>query len=98
METILILSAVGALLFCGLLVASVLARGQRPELRMSRETDLIDEADDEEALIRSVQPPQASPIDRSAPILEIQPATIPEPRRLPRGHAPDSWNPDEETR
>lgn len=92
METILILSAVGALLFCSLLVASLLARGQRPELRMSRETDLIDEAHDEEALIRSVQPPRASPIDRSAPILEVQPPPMPGARRA------GVRNPDEETR
>lgn len=85
METILILSALGALLFSGLLVVSVLGQAKRPELRMSREVDLIDEADGEELLIRSLEPARASPIDRTASTLEIEPTTGPEARRLSQG-------------
>lgn len=95
METILILGALVALLFCGLTVASVLARGRRPELRMAREAELLDDEDDEEFLIRSLEPPAASPIDRKAPLIEVEPSQpsppdrLPEPRFLPHQQAPD---------
>ncbi|GJD72282.1 hypothetical protein [Methylobacterium goesingense] len=83
METTLILGALGALLFCGLVVVSLLMRGRRPELRMGREVDLIDEAEDEETLMRSLEPPRPSPIDRTATILEIEPTDDPKARPLP---------------
>ncbi|MGU3362048.1 hypothetical protein ACLBWX_17120 [Methylobacterium sp. M6A4_1b] len=73
METLLILGALGVLLFSGFLVALQLTRGRRPELRMGREEDLVDEADGEELLIRSLEPMRASPIDRTATILDIEP-------------------------
>lgn len=57
METTLIFGALGALLFCGLMVVTLLMRGRRPELRMGREDDLIDEAEGEETLMRSLVPP-----------------------------------------
>jgi hypothetical protein len=87
METFLILSALAALLFSVLIVASLLSRERRPELRMAREVDLVEEADGEETLIRSLEPPRASPIDRTAPILEIEPD--PQTRRLPHEPNPD---------
>ena len=85
METLLILGALGVLLFSGFLVALQLRRGRRPELRMAREEDLMEDLmeEDEETLMRSLQPPRISPIDRSAPILPIEPQA--EARRLPPG-------------
>lgn len=80
METTLIFGALGALLFCGLMVVTLLMRGRRPELRMGREDDLIDEAEGEETLMRSLVPPRPSPIDREAPILDIEPSPGPEHR------------------
>ena len=73
METLLILGALGVLLFSGFLVALQLRRGRRPELRMAREEDLVDEADGEDLLIRSLEPLRPSPIDRSATVLDIEP-------------------------
>ena len=85
METLLILGALGVLLFSGFLVALQLARGRRPELRMAREEDLMEDLmeEDEETLMRSLQTPRTSPIDRSATILPIEPQ--PDVRRLPPG-------------
>ncbi|MCJ2034121.1 hypothetical protein [Methylobacterium sp. J-068] len=97
METILILGALAALLFSGLMVATLLGRARRPELRMAREVDLIEEADGEETLIRSLEPVPASPIDRTAPVLEIEPTRHPEPRLLPEGRNQDRRD-HEETR
>lgn len=73
METLLILGALGVLLFSGFLVVLQLRRGRRPELRMAREEDLVDEADGEDLLIRSLEPLRPSPIDRSATVLDIEP-------------------------
>jgi hypothetical protein len=84
METLLILGALGVLLFSGFLVALQLARGRRPELRMAREEDLLDEDDGENLLLRSLEPPRASPIDRTATILDIEPER---PHAIP-GEAP----------
>lgn len=71
METTLILTALAVLAISGVLVATMMARARRPELRMSREEDLAE--DGEETLMRSIEPPRISPIDRSAPVLEIEP-------------------------
>ncbi|KQP77713.1 hypothetical protein ASF60_07115 [Methylobacterium sp. Leaf113] len=89
METLLILGALAALLFSGCLVASQLARARRPELRMAREEDLLDEADGADLLIRGLEPPRASPIDRTATILEVEAVKTPSPPTL----APDSPGP-----
>lgn len=82
METTLILAAVAALAISGVMVATMMTRSRRPELRMGREEDLA--ADGEETLMRSIEPPRASPIDRSATILEIEPERDFQ-RRLPDG-------------
>ncbi|KQU34318.1 hypothetical protein ASG63_12810 [Methylobacterium sp. Leaf94] len=95
METLLILGALGVLLFSGFLVALQLRRGRRPELRMAREEDLVDEADGEDLLIRSLEPLRPSPIDRSATVLDIEPerplgVSDEDPaRKLPSPHRPD---------
>lgn len=84
METTLILAAVAALAISGVMVATMMTRSRRPELRMGREEDLA--ADGEETLMRSIEPPRASPIDRSATILDIEPVSERETkRRLPDG-------------
>ncbi|KQP10965.1 MAG: hypothetical protein Q7T93_08565 [Methylobacterium sp.] len=81
METTLILAAIAAFTLSCIVVMAVMARARRPELRMEREEDLME--DGEETLMRSLQPPRISPIDRSAPILPIEPQA--EARRLPPG-------------
>ncbi|NEU10763.1 hypothetical protein G3T14_01280 [Methylobacterium sp. BTF04] len=84
METTLILSALAVLVLSGILVATMVARSRRPELRMAREEDLAE--DGEEILMRSIEPPRISPIDRSAPILDIEPVVEHDPvRKLPGG-------------
>lgn len=84
METTLILSALAVLAISGVMVATMMTRSRRPELRMDREEDLA--AEGEESLMRSIEPPRASPIDRSATILEIEPMREHETqRRLPNG-------------
>lgn len=79
METTLILAALAAFTLSCVVVMAMMARARRPELRMEREKDLME--DGEETLMRSVQPPRASPIDRSATILPIEPD--PNARPLP---------------
>lgn len=85
METTLILSALAVLALSGVMVATMMTRSRRPELRMSREEELAEEG--EESLLRSIVPPRPSPIDRSATILEIEPVRDREhpPHRLPDG-------------
>jgi hypothetical protein len=81
METTLILAAIAAFTLSCIVVMAMMARTRRPELRMEREEDLMEEG--EETLMRSLQPPRISPIDRSAPILPIEPQA--EARHLPPG-------------
>lgn len=81
METTLILAAIAVFTLSCIVVMAMMARTRRPELRMAREEELMEE--DEETLMRSLQPPRASPIDRSATILPTEPPA--EARRLPPG-------------
>lgn len=83
METTLILTAVAVLAISAVLVAAMMARARRPELRLTREEDLAE--DGEETLMRSIEPPRISPIDRSAPILDIEPVAEPRALRQPDG-------------
>ena len=73
METILILAAVAALAIVGTVVAAMTARGRRPPLRLPND---LDDAD-EDILLHGVGR-RESPIDRSAPVLDLEPI---EPRR-----------------
>ena len=85
METTLILAAIAVFTLSCIVVMAMMARARRPELRMAREEDLMEDLmeEDEETLMRSLQTPRTSPIDRSATILPIEPQ--PDVRRLPPG-------------
>lgn len=70
MEIFMILAAVAALAVSGVLVATMMARSRRPELRLASEDAL--ERDGDDALMRSLERPDPSPIDREATVLDPQ--------------------------
>lgn len=74
METFLILAAVVAVAISVVAVARTMSRARRPPLRLPHE-DTIE--DDDEHMMESFAPPQASPIDRSAPVLDLEPVEPP---------------------
>lgn len=67
MERLLIILAVLVCVVAGIAAVAMAARGQRAPLRMGHDLD----EDDEHLLLGSVGPP-ASPIDRSAQVLDAQ--------------------------
>lgn len=84
MEIILILVAVVALAISGVVVSGTMARTRRPPLRLPHEEHLDD--GDEERLMESLEPPRPSPIDRSGPVLDLEPIERPPDPRLPPGN------------
>ncbi|WP_336488644.1 hypothetical protein [Methylobacterium nigriterrae] len=78
METLLILAAVVACAAVGVMAVSMTRRARRPPMRMPHDLD----DDDTDMLIGSLGRPE-SPIDRTAPILDLEPL---EPR--PEGRGP----------
>ncbi|GJE60244.1 hypothetical protein MPOCJGCO_2355 [Methylobacterium trifolii] len=89
MELVLILAAVVACAIAGLAVAALSARSRRPPLRMDSEFD----ERDEDLLLAEIGP-STSPIDRTAEVIDPEPArparAIEPPGRpaLPPGGAP----------
>ncbi|MDR7035449.1 MULTISPECIES: hypothetical protein [Methylobacterium] len=80
METILILAAVAALAIAGTMAAAMMARGRRPPLRLPNDPD-----DDDEPFVLGGVGRRESPIDRSAPVLDLEPI---EPGREADAHRP----------
>lgn len=76
METILILGALAACAAVALVVAAMTARGRRAPLRLSNELDEADEVH----LLGGIEP-RATPIDRSADILDLDPVSEERPHR-----------------
>lgn len=77
MEKFVILAAAAAFVLACVAVATLSTRGQRPELRLPREEEFA--GDDEERMIASLRPREPSPIDRQAPLLDLQPILDLEP-------------------
>ena len=72
MELVLIVCAVLACAIAGVAVAAAAARARRPPLRLDSELD----ERDEDLVLASVGPSH-SPIDRSAEIIDVEPAAPP---------------------
>ena len=95
MEKLLILAAGAAFALACVAVAVSMARAARPPLRLPRE-DLMagDTPDEGDRIIDALRPEAPSPIDRTAPILDLEPievARIEEAdRRAGRGRAGDA--------
>lgn len=80
METILILAAVAACAVACLVAVAAMLRGRRAPLHMDSEHDPEDEA-----LLLAEVGPVRSPIDRSAPVIDLVPTDRTEPdARLPK--------------
>ena len=77
MERLLIFLAVLIVIAIGTIVLRSARRARRPDLRMDSEF----EDEDTELLIGPLRRPAASPIDRSAPTLDITPAPVAGPDR-----------------
>jgi hypothetical protein len=77
MERLLIFLAVLIVVTVGALVLGAARRGRRPDLRMDSEF----EDEDTDLLIGPLRRPAASPIDRSAQILDITPEPVAGPDR-----------------
>lgn len=69
METLVILAAVAATLLACVFVATLSKGPRRPPLRLPREEEWADNAD---AVSKAMTPPQASPIDRGAQVLDAR--------------------------
>lgn len=82
METFLILAAVTACVIVCVAVAALTLRSRRAPLRMDSEHDVEDEA----LLLAEIGRPR-SPIDHSAPVLDLVPIEQPEPPRRAAGPA-----------
>lgn len=82
MERLLIFLAVLVLIVAGTLVVAMMSRGRRPPLQMDSEFH----ADDTDLLVGPLR--RASPIDRSAQVLDATPGHAEEPSASPRGTTP----------
>ena len=69
METLVILAAAAATLLACLFVATLSKGPGRPPLRLPREEEWDDDA---EAVSKMLTPPQASPIDQTAQVLDAR--------------------------
>lgn len=69
METLVILAAAAATLLACLFVATLSKGPGRPPLRLPREEEWDDDA---EAVSKMLTPPQVSPIDRTAQVLDAR--------------------------
>ena len=105
MEKLLILAAGAAFALACVAVAVSMARAARPPLRLPREGLIAgDTPDEEERRIDALRPEAPSPIDRSVPILDLEPievARIEEAGRIAaraRADDPDASRPTRETR
>lgn len=77
MEKLLILAAGAAFVLACVAVVVSMARAARPPLRLPRETLMAgDTPDEEDRLIDALRPEPPSPIDRTAPILDLEPIEV----------------------
>lgn len=75
METLVILAAAAAVVIATILVVRTMVRAARPPLRLPHEDAMIE--DEEDGLMDPIAAPPVSPIDRSAPILDLEPVERP---------------------
>lgn len=73
MEILLIPAAVAATLLALVLVIGFSKGTRRDPLRLPREEEWADDAD---AVVRALTPDRPSPIDRDAPVLDIEPRDV----------------------
>ncbi|GAB6842760.1 hypothetical protein HNR00_003170 [Methylorubrum rhodinum] len=69
MENLVILAAIAATVIGCILMAGLVRAGRRPPLLLPQEEDW---ADDEAGTIRKLTPDRPSPIDRNAPVLDVE--------------------------